>query len=86
MPIDNSAPDELAVFYNSDRINSKVLCNIDASLNSKVRVNGPLKSPTAKRTFRLAITASGEYSQDFGGSPYSTTNVLKCFSCWSQPH
>lgn len=34
------------------------------------------RNPANLRTFKLAYVTSGEYSQQFGGAPYSTTNVL----------
>ncbi|MCB9425690.1 MAG: T9SS type A sorting domain-containing protein [Flavobacteriales bacterium] len=35
---------------------------------------------TAKKDFRIAITAAGEFSQQFGGSPYNVTNVLNAIA------
>lgn len=34
----------------------------------------------SKKTFRIALSAAGEYSQQFGGSPYSTQNVLNALA------
>jgi hypothetical protein len=34
------------------------------------------RAPSVLRTFDLALVASGEYSQQYGGAPYSATNVL----------
>lgn len=35
---------------------------------------------TAKKDFRIAVTAAGEFSQQFGGSPYNVTNVLNAIA------
>ena len=37
--------------------------------------------PDAKRTYRLALAAAGEFSQQFGGSPVNTGAVLNALAC-----
>lgn len=37
-------------------------------------------APNAKKTFRVGFVTSGEYSSFFGGSPFSTTNVLNALA------
>lgn len=37
-------------------------------------------TPNQKTTYRLAIVATGEYGKNFGGTPYSSTNVLNALA------
>lgn len=72
---DNS--DVLISYYKKDYISDKLTCKTQTNyVREVINNNIDLRAPTTKRTYRLAIAAAGEYSQQFGGNPYSTSNVL----------
>lgn len=65
-------------YYKKDNAIKKIQCNT-TGFNVKKQVDISTKrssTPTTKSTYRIAIAASGEYSQQFGGSPVNTTTVL----------
>ena len=66
-------------YYKKDIPNSKLICGAhDHAAQQIEQVSTPRKniSINEKLTFRLALVASGEYAQAFGGTPYDVTNVL----------
>lgn len=65
------------VYYKSELNTPKVQCGFDTALHGhKHGSSRELKTPNQLRTFRIALVASGEFSQQFGGSPYMASNVL----------
>ncbi len=72
------ADEKHLVYYKSDHRTEKVKCGVVEAL--KIKDESGLRAPNAKRTYRLAIVAMGEYSQQFGGSPYSANNVLNAMA------
>ncbi len=82
-PAFKNNPNDLIVYYKKDELNNGVQCNastIDVVTRTIATTNFRTKSATSKETFRLAIAASGEYSQQFGGSPVSITAVLNALA------
>ena len=76
-PINKSSSKNVISYYKKDYISEKLKCNAKSSyIKDVIESSIDLRSPTTKRTYRLAIAAAGEYSQQFGGNPYNTTNVL----------
>ena len=79
-PINNAKPNDLVVFYHKDKKDTKIQCHYD-KIEQKVDVQrSSIIAPNAKKTFRLALVAAGEFSQQFGGSPYNATNVLNALA------
>lgn len=65
------------IYYKKDMQAPKLSCGVsDLGVPVNTEPGAVLRTPTTLRTYRLAYVASGEYSQQFGGSPYSTTTVL----------
>lgn len=80
-PIEHAAPEQVVIYFNKDRRVSKHICQVIGSQNDNIDVAvAQLRTPNQKSTFRLAVAGTGEYSQAFGGSPYSTTNVLNALA------
>ncbi len=80
-PVNNQRSSKHLIYYKADHLVEKVGCQvkeierfIDKSIEQKKL------TPTQKRTYRLAVSASGEYGQEFGGTPYDATNVLNAIS------
>ena len=70
------------LYFKNEISNTPIKCgfkNDQHRMNNK-KLNIDFRAPNNLRTFRLAYVASGEYSQEFGGSPYSATNVLNSFA------
>ncbi len=66
------------VYYKKDVPHHKVKCGVHDHVEELMEqtIRPQLKAPGVKTTFRLALVAAGEFSLQFGGTPYSTTNVL----------
>ncbi len=79
-PIDPKKPEKLVVFFNKDRKVEKTKCHFQSHGNHVHEEQPAHRAPTTKRTYRLAVSASGEYGLQFGGSPYSVTNVLNALA------
>lgn len=80
-PITTKAASNYLIYYKRDHSPSMAGCKAKEMINLKDDSKA-LKSyiPTAKRTYRLAVSASGEYGAQFGGSPYNVTNVLNAIA------
>lgn len=75
--------EKIHIVYYKDNLKSAPLkCDFqhEPIERNKNRNNINYRAPSNLRTFELAYVASGEYSQQFGGMPYSTTNVLNSFA------
>jgi hypothetical protein len=72
------------VFYKNKINNKPIKCGNQDGLHPendrKPNLNLNLRAPNNLRTFELAFVASGEYSQQYGGMTYSSTNVLNSFA------
>ncbi len=79
-PILAKSPNNLVVFENKAKIAAKVKCHFKNETNSEGNDRSFNLAPTTKRTFKLAIAAAGEYSQEFGGNPYNSGNVLNALA------
>ena len=79
-PIKAKAPNRLVASFMKDDTAPNFECGQHA--HNKVPQVGGQKFfvPNLKRDFKLAITASGEYAVEYGGTPYSTTNVLNAIA------
>ncbi len=59
-------------------------CHVnDKQHNAKgpdAEIGGIRLAPNQKLTYDIALVSAGEYSQQFGGSPYSPTNVLNAMA------
>ncbi len=79
---DPSATNQLKVYYKRASKANKIKCLVEKTARQVVSSNKANKrsAPTLKRNFRLAIVATGEFGQAFGGSPYSATNVLNALA------
>lgn len=71
-----------ASYYKHQSKAEKLKCSAEtkASKSHVVESSSSRNAPTVKRTFRLAVIASGEFGQQFGGNPYSATNVLNALA------
>ena len=80
-PMNKNSAETTIAYYKKDNISQKLKCNAQTSY-IKAKVDNAMnnRTPTSKKTYRLAIAAAGEYSQQFGGLPYSTTNVLNALA------
>jgi len=83
-PINSAKPNDLVVFYHKDKKDAKIQCHFD-KIKQDIDVQrstqpSSIIAPSGKSVFRLALVAAGEYSQQFGGSPYSATNVLNALA------
>ena len=70
------------IYYKHQSKAGKVKCGVTANMHHvQQAVNSVRRNiPDTKRTYRLGIIASGEYGQQFGGTPFSTTNVLNALA------
>lgn len=79
-PFEKGNHTEHIIYYKNELEFNGVKCGHVGNHERKREGNSSgssMRAPvTNLRTFRLAVAVSGEYSQQFGGSPYSTTNVL----------
>ena len=76
-----SETNQYIVYYKKDALVSSQKCALHDHVEDKSQNNNGRKLvPDQKYTFNLAITASGEYSQQFGGSPVNTTMVLNALA------
>jgi len=69
------------VFNKNDLSNNlPIKCSYESSYRETDATHGDddieFRAPSVLRTFELALVSSGEYSQQYGGAPYSATNVL----------
>ncbi len=77
-PQSNTQNESHLIYYKNQLEVEKLKCGFEHTEDDDLNL-GTVGSRTvipALRTFRLAYTSSGEFSQQWGGSPYSTTNVL----------
>ena len=77
-----NAANQLKVYYKRESKGNKIQCLVEKTARQVVPSNQTTKrsAPTQKRNFRLAIVATGEYGQEFGGMPYSSANVLNALA------
>lgn len=77
-PLYKTNAQTVIAYYKKDNNSGNLNCKTTGTRSSQLIDNVARKSltPSTKSTFRIAIAASGEYSQQFGGSPISTTAVL----------
>ena len=76
----NPSPKHI-IYYKNDLQVDKKGCQVRAIENTIDKVIDQKRLlPTQKRTYRLAVSASGEYSQHFGGTPYNVTAVLNAIA------
>ncbi len=70
------------VYYKKDLPVGQTICHVTDKVQAAVQEQNPQKSfgPDQKTTYRLALGSAGEYSQQFGGSPYDPTNVLNALA------
>ncbi len=80
-PIHNDHPEHVAIFYNQDRL-SNITCHVQALVKDDITIEALSLQGNSnkKRSFRLAIAATSTYCNDFGGEPYSDTNVLNALA------
>ena len=66
------------VYYKQKISNTPIKCGVQAEHKRPPGEKSTIeqRAPTDLRTFELAFVSSGEYSVQYGGSPYSKTNVL----------
>ncbi|QMU65751.1 MAG: T9SS type A sorting domain-containing protein [Flavobacteriaceae bacterium] len=80
-PVYKESSETVIAYYKKDYITEKLKCNTEtAPIEEMTTEILNRQTPTTKITYRLAIAAAGEYSQQFGGSPYSATNVLNALA------
>lgn len=81
-PLSNKKSQKHIVFYKKYMTNSHVNCETIAheAAEKVVRRETQTQATNTKRTYRLAMVASGEYAQQFGGTPYNPTNVLNALA------
>ncbi len=81
-PNSKSALAQHIIYFKKDIPNQKLKCGVHDHAKELAESALPTKSatPEYKATYRIAMVASGEYSQQFGGSPYSVTNVLNALA------
>ncbi len=82
-PLVVGAPKKVMVHYIKHGTGKTKVCKMLDRVKrtqSKSDVKSAYRGPTQKRRFRLAVSAAGEYSQQFGGSSYSATNVLNAIA------
>lgn len=81
-----SAKQSIEVLLTPHKYNrSKKLCTVTDKITQIEQITKRSKQLQnlelgGKRTLRLVMSASKEYSEQFGGSPYSTTNVLNAIA------
>ena len=77
-----NAANQLKVYYKRESKANKVKCLVEKTARQAVQSKKVTKrsAPTQKRNFRLAIVATGEFGQEFGGTPYNATNVLNALA------
>ncbi len=70
------------IFYKRDKNGTPISCSmVDHDHGDSVLHRGVQTQATfQKRNYRLAIASSVEFSNQFGGSPYNTTNVLNALA------
>ena len=80
-PLDYSSKStRYAIYKKSDLNHIPLACEVRGPLRQASHSREVQLAPNVKRTYRLAIVASGEYSQQFGGSPYNVNNVLNALA------
>lgn len=68
-------------FYKKDLKSGKTRCGVADQAVAKLKEESHKSLPLDYRiTYRMALVASGEYGQAFGGTPYSPTNVLNALA------
>jgi len=70
------------IYFKHQSKAGKVKCGVTANMHHVQQAVNSVRQniPNTKRTYRLGIIASGEYSQQFGGTPFSTTNTLNALA------
>lgn len=82
-PLDHQEPSILVVVGHDQMPKSGVACGVDDALDQIISQTENISSdrnPNTKKTYRLAISAAGEYSQQFGGTPFDKQNVLNAMA------
>ena len=67
------------VYYTNNMLPSQNISSTDSDQDVASATAGQVSKsliPDVKKTYRLALVASGEYSQQFGGNPINITTVL----------
>ena len=69
------------VYYKRDKSNVAIEHSVENKVNkiAQQHINRSL-APDQKITFRLALSTTGEFSQQFGGTPYNPTNVMNALA------
>lgn len=72
------------VYSKKDLASDGFLCEVNSDFHiideQDEEDNDRSFAPGAKKTFRLGLVTSGEYTSNFGGSPYNATNVLNALA------
>lgn len=80
-PIHKVAKSEHIVYYKNNLKAERIKCLADHSAVEYAQQEYHHKSTNdGLKIFKLALLASGEYAQQFGGSPYNVTNVLNAMA------
>ncbi len=79
---DISAVEQHYIYFKQQSKAGKVKCGVTSNTRSiQQAINATGRNiPNTKRTYRLGIIASGEYGQQFGGTPFNATNVLNALA------
>jgi hypothetical protein len=80
-PVYKNSPETLMVFYKKHSATEGFNCKTNI-VNTEKRINDLdlMRSPSTKRTYRLAVMASNNYRLQFGGNPYNEVNVLNALA------
>jgi len=83
-PASKANPAVHVVYYKSELDLPGIKCGFDERHRRGALpapdFEGEVKTPANLRTYRLAIIADATYRTQFGGAPYSATNVLNSFA------
>lgn len=80
-PISNKTSSEHIIYYRKNHSPTKVGCLVTEWTEQLATLSQQKSfSLTQKKTYRLAVSASGEYGTQFGGTPYNITNVLNAIA------
>jgi hypothetical protein len=72
--------DNHRIYYNKSVTSTKHSCHVDALEDANKSTSQKQLIPDAKKTYRLALVAAGEYSIQFGGNPVDPTLVLNAMA------
>lgn len=82
-PLYKHSSETVIAFYKKNGATSVFNCmttSIASKLNKQIKNIDTAKSPSTKRTYRLAILAANSYRLQFGGNPYNPVNVLNALA------